>query len=124
MFIQHNPNPQGKHVGDCTVRAISVALGRSWFRVYFGLCFLGAFMADMLDSNAVWGEYLRRHGFTRVELPNTCPVCYTVRDFASDHKCGIYVLGTGSHAVAVVDGNYVDDGDRGDLVPLYIWRKE
>ncbi len=81
-------------------------------------------MADMPDSNAVWGEYLRRHGFTRIELPNTCPVCYTVRDFASDHKCGIYVLGTGSHAVAVVDGNYVDDGDRGDLVPLYIWRKE
>ena len=37
MFIRYNANPQGKNVGDCTVRAISKALGKEWGEVYTGL---------------------------------------------------------------------------------------
>ena len=30
MFKHYNENPQGKNVGDCTVRAISKATGMDW----------------------------------------------------------------------------------------------
>ena len=36
-----NPNPEGKQVGDCTVRAIARATGQSWDATYIGLCLQG-----------------------------------------------------------------------------------
>ncbi len=65
MFERYNPNPQGRVVGDCTVRAISKALGQSWEQTYIGLCLQGFLMGDMPSSNAVWGAYLRSKGFRR-----------------------------------------------------------
>ena len=124
MYIQQNPNPYGRRVGDCTVRAISIALNQDWFLTYWGMCLEGAYLGNMPDGNEVWGSYLAKHGFVRDDLPNKCPACYTVRDFAADHRAGVYVLGTQNHAVAVIDGNYVDAFDSGDEVPVYVWRKE
>jgi hypothetical protein len=77
----------------------------------------------MPSENPVWDAYLRSKGFQREVIPNTCPDCYTVKDFCNDHKSGIYVLGTGNHVVAVVDGNYIDDWDSGNEVPLFVWSK-
>lgn len=36
-WIKYNPNPHGNNVGDCTVRAISKALGQDWDTTYAGL---------------------------------------------------------------------------------------
>lgn len=124
MFIQQNPNYQGKHVGDCTVRALAIATGRDWESTYMELAVYGLILADMPSANEVWYHFLRQHGFKRYRLPDTCPDCYTVRDFAKDHPCGVYVLGTGTHAVAVVNGSYVDDWDSGTKVPVIVWKKE
>ena len=30
MWIEYNPNPVGRYVGDCAVRAISLALNMPW----------------------------------------------------------------------------------------------
>ena len=84
-FSYFNPNPEGKQVGDCTVRAIARATGQSWDATYIGLCLQGLIMGDMPSANSVWSAYLRRHGFTRNVVPNTCPDCYTVEEFARDH---------------------------------------
>lgn len=80
-------------------------------------------MGDMPSSNAVWGAYLKTKGYERTALPNDCPDCYTVRDFANDHREGVWILGTGNHVVAVVQGHYVDDWDSGDEIPVFVWRK-
>lgn len=124
MFIQQNPNPFGNHVGDCVIRAISIVTGDSWTETYAKLAIHGLIMGDMPSSNQVWGSYLRSIGFTRHGLPNNCPDCYTVRDFANDYRNGIYVVATGNHVVAVIDGCYIDDWDSGDEVLTYYWRKE
>ena len=58
----------------------------------------------MPSANNVWGSYLRDIGYKRYIIPNTCPDCYTVRDFCIEHAHGRYILATGSHVVAVVDG--------------------
>lgn len=36
-FVYYNANPIGKSVGDCTVRAISTVLNKSWDEVFVGL---------------------------------------------------------------------------------------
>lgn len=124
MFVRYNANPEQKIVGDCVVRAISRATGANWDFIYDELCNQGKRLADMPSSNVVWGTYLKDHGFQRINIPNTCPMCYTVRDFANDNQRGVFVLGTGSHAVAVIDGVYYDTWDSGDEVPMYVFRRE
>ena len=57
-------------------------------------------------------------------MRKTIPYCYTVKDFCKDHPQGVFVLGTGTHAVAVIDGDYYDAWDSGNKVPLFYWRKE
>lgn len=124
MFVFDNPNPQGSFVGDCVIRALSIAMNKSWYDVYTDLTVTGLSMSDMPSSNRVWAEYLKNKGWKRHVIPDTCPYCYTVRDFAGEHFKGSYILGTGTHAVAVVDGNYMDIWDSGDEVPLYYFSKE
>lgn len=123
-FVLHNPNPLRKTVGDCTVRAISKALGMTWEEVYIGLCLESFIMCDMPDSNQVWGAYLRRHGLRRHIIPDECPDCYTVSDFAADHPDGTYILALPTHVVCVKDGDWYDTWDSGMEAPLYYWSKE
>lgn len=123
-FIMYNSNPLGKHIGDCVVRALTVALGDTWENIYADLTMTGRFMYDMPNSNAVWAEYLKMNGFRYSSLPDTCPFCYTISQFSKDHPRGTYVVATGSHVVAVVDGNYFDTSDSGNEVPIYYFRKE
>lgn len=123
-FIPYNPNPEKVLVGDCVVRAISKVLDQDWDDTYLGICIQGLIMKDMPSSNTVWGAYLRLRGFVKKAIPNTCPDCYTIREFAEENQNGAFVLGTGTHAVAVVNGDYYDTSDSGDEVPLYFWMKK
>ena len=123
MYRFYNPNPKGKLVGDCSIRAISIALNQSWEKTYKDVCQYGLGMGDMPSSNYVWGTYLADHGFSRDIIPNYCPGCYTVRDFCRDNPTGLYVLCTGSHVVASLNGDYFDSFDSGDEVVAYLWRK-
>lgn len=123
MYVEYNPNPKSKRVGDCVVRAIAKALGMDWDDVYIQLCLQGFKMKDMASSNSVWGSYLRSRGFLQITIPNTCPDCFTIRDFCKDNPQGTFVVGTGSHVVAIVDGNYYDAWDSGDEIPVYYFRR-
>ena len=124
MFVYFNPNPYINSVGDCIVRGLAKALNKSWDDVYWGVCYMGFLLADMPSGNRVWGEYLMRNGFERYQLPNTCPACYTVKQFCHDNPYGTFVLATGSHAICVIDGNYYDSWDSGDEVPICVYRKK
>ena len=122
MWIRVNPNPLGKQTGDCVIRAIAVATGRSWRETYRELARIGEIQGDLPNSNAVWGMFLRREGGKQFLLPEECPECITVRAFCERYPEGVYVIGTGSHAVAVIDGDYYDSWDSGAEVPTYFWR--
>ena len=123
MYVQFNPNPNGIYVGDCVIRAISKILDMTWENVYIELALQGYIMGDMPSSNAVWGAYLRRQGFSRETLPNTCPDCYTVKQFCREHPEGDYLLCTGSHVVAIQDGDYYDSWDSGQEIPIYYFKR-
>lgn len=119
MMEYHNANRDGKNVGDCTVRAISVALDQAWDTTYWGLCVEGWLAADMPSSNRVWGRYLSRRGWRR----NLPPTWVSVRDFAASHPDGTYLLALDTHVVACVDGSVVDTWYSGDLDVIYFWEK-
>lgn len=123
-FIEYNPNPYGKRVGDCTIRALTKVLDKTWEEVYIDLAFQGFLMGDMMSANNVWGAYLFDNGFIQEVIPNTCPDCYTVDQFCEDYPDGTYVLATGSHAIAVVSGDFYDTWNSGSETPIYVWRKE
>lgn len=116
-------NPAGRNVDDCSVRAVSVALGWDWEKAYCELCSNGYYMADLPSSNGVIGGTLRQHGFYREAIDNTCPDCYTIEDFCIDHPKGVFVVGTGNHVVGVIDGDYYDSWQSGNEIPVYYWEK-
>jgi hypothetical protein len=125
MYIYYNPNPTGRNVGDCAVRAVSKALGVDWETAYMLIMCNGFWMGDMPSSNSVWGAVLREHGFYRENIPNECPDCYTAEEFCEEHPRGIYVLGFGTHVATVVDGDIYDSWDSSQEIPQYFWyRKE
>lgn len=123
MFEYCNLNPHGLRVGDCVVRAISKALGKPWEDVYLELSIQGYLMGDILSSNAVWNEYLKRAGFSRGIVPSDCPHCYNIEDFAAEHSQGTYIVGTGTHATTVINGVIYDIWDCGQEQPLYYYYK-
>lgn len=126
MWIPYNENPVGRNVGDCSVRAISKALGISWEKAYVQMAVNGYLMGDMPNSNTVWGALLRQNGFLCKALPDSCPDCYTAADFCRDHPAGTFVLGFGNHVATVIDGNLYDAWDSTNEIPVYYWyqRKE
>lgn len=123
MWVYFNKNPAGRNVGDCSVRAVSVALSVDWETAYAMLVAQGFSDGDMPSSDAVWGAVLRRNGFSRESLPDTCPDCYTAEDFCEDHPEGVYVLGFGDHTAAVVNGNIYDSWDSSLRIPQFVWRR-
>ena len=114
MWIEYLNNPLGLRVGDCVIRAISKALDKSWEETYIDLCVQGFMLGDLPSSNAVWSSYLRHKGFKR----------HTIEDFCRDQPKGVFVIGTGSHAVAVVDANIFDAWDSRQETPVYYFEKE
>lgn len=124
MFVEYNPNPTGRKVEDCAVRAVAKALDTDWETAYAKLSANGFAMGNLLNANEVIGALLRENDFYRKSIPDTCPDCYTIQNFCEDNPKGVFVLGTGSHVVAVVNGNYYDTWDSGDEVPQYVWYKK
>lgn len=123
VFEYWNPSPVGAKVGDCSVRAVAKALNTDWETAYTLLAVKGFEMCDMPNSNAVINAVLTEKGFARDVVPNTCPNCYTIEDFANDHPAGTYVLGTGDHVVALTDGAINDSWDSSREIPIFYWQK-
>lgn len=122
QYFQNNPT--GRSVGDCSVRAISAALDVDWEKA-FALIAANAFqMGDVISANASWGSVLRQNGFYRHAIPNSCPDCFTIEDFAEEHPEGVYVVGTGTHVVTIRDGTIYDSWDSSQEIPQYYWHKE
>ena len=123
-YKYYNPNPANNDTGDCVVRAISKALNQTWDETYWDLCDQGYLMGDWGDSNRVWDTYLRENGFIRKVIPNTCPRCYTVEDFCHDNPYGIFILATGNHVVAVIDGIAYDSWNSLREVPIFYYVRQ
>ena len=124
VWREYNPNPAGRKVGDCSVRAVSAALGVDWETAYALMAINGFAMGDVISSNSVWGSVLRQHGFYRFNLPDACPDCYTFADFARDNPRGVFVVGTGTHVATIIDSKIYDAWDSSNEPVAFVWHRK
>ena len=124
MYKQYNANPVNNLTGDCVIRAISLLTDTDWMTTKIRIFIESCLMYDIPSTNRVWSSYLSKQGYERYFLPNTCPYCYTVKDFCRDNPRGRFLLALDGHVVAVIDGDYYDTWDSGNEVPIYYWKKE
>ena len=124
IFVKWNPNPVGARVEDCAQRAIAAALGVDWDTASDMIYEMAKAMGTTTHDDAAWGAVLRRAGFRRAVIPNSCPDCYTVEDFCYDHPRGVYVLKLSGHVVTVTNGHALDTWDStGETVSYYWYRR-
>lgn len=121
MWVEYNPNPAGRRVGDCAVRAVAKALDIDWETAYILIMINGFQMCDMPSSNSVWGSVLKQHGFSMQAVPDSCPDCYTAEDFCKECPEGTFVLGFGNHTCCVKDGCIYDAWDSSNEIVQYVW---
>lgn len=124
IWREFNNNPISRRVGDCAVRAVSLALGVPWERAYVLLVSNAYDMADMPSSDAVIGSVLRQNGFYRAVMPDSCPDCYTAEDFVHDNPDGTFVLFFGGHVATIIDGQVWDAFDSTQEVPIFVWYRK
>lgn len=124
MWIEFNPNPVALRTDDCAPRALAAALDTDWETAHLLLDASALEMGLMPSNKAVMAAVLRKQGFDREVIPNTCPDCYTVHDFTQEHRSGVYVLGCGEHVVTVINGDIMDSWDSSREIPLMYWHKE
>ena len=124
LYRYLNMNPEFHDEPDCTIRAICLLLNKDWETIYWGVCTEGAKQKRMPVTDSVWGEYLIKNNCKRYRVPDYCPHCYTVADFAFEHPVGCFLVKVNEHVVAVVDGYYYDTWDSGNEIVLFYWRKE
>lgn len=122
MWIRCNVNPAKNHTGDCVIRACAMALHKTWIQVSDEIYRLSREHFLSMSDDHLWGRYLYEQGFVPFLLPENCPNCITIKRFCVMYPRGTYIIGTGSHAVAVIDGNYYDSWDSGNEIPSFFWR--
>jgi hypothetical protein len=122
MYVYENRNPSNRRTGDCVIRAISKVMNMSWDDVAIDLSMMMVQKHDIISSNALWGEYLMLNGFKRGVLPE-CPNCLTLDEFCKMFPAGTYVACTGTHVVAVIDGNFYDTFDSSQEIITYYYER-
>ena len=123
MWIEYLNNPCARHVGDCAVRAIALALGVDWEDAYIMLADAGLQMCDVMTANSVIDAVLRRNGFYKELIPATRHDDYTAEDFCRDNPVGTYVLGFGTHVACVINGDLYDSWNISQEIPQYVWMR-
>lgn len=124
MWVQFNANPMQHTDDDCSVRAISKALGIDWETAYLMLTRMGFSMAKMPHGNDVIAGVLRANGFRKMFPPDDCPDCYSVETFAERNPQGTFVVFSPSHVATVEDGDLYDTWDSLGKTILYVFYKD
>lgn len=119
MWISTNINPCRRSLGDCTVRAVGIALGVDWYEAYDLLCAEGRRQCDMPSSDDVIDDVLARYGFSE-PIP---AYGVTAAAFCRKHPRGVYVLALNSHVATAIDGDIYDLWDSSGERVKYYYRR-
>ena len=111
VWVEENLNPDGKKIGDCGVRAIAKATGKSYETIEEELIEL---LREIKFRNysTIYTEYNNRRCVHKLSFP--AKKGYKRMDaetFARTFPNGRYVLNLAHHMVACVDGKIYDIWD-------------
>ena len=115
MYEFYNANARGNFVNDCTIRAISVAEGKTWDETYEELSRIAQKNGIILDDvNFI--EPLLDSRYKRVDYDDL-----TVGEFAINHPKGIFLLTMNGHITVCCNGYIVDSFDPRDMILWSSW---
>lgn len=114
---EYNPNPKGKKIGDCTLRAYCAAFNISWEEAFDIASEIAKQNASMIQyvSDKVLTEHFgctldANYNKKKVKAKDRI----TISEFATTHPYGIYILSLRNHLVTLRNGEYWDSWDCGD----------
>ena len=112
----YNANVRGNFVNDCTIRAISLAEGKTWDEAYEELSNIAQRNGIILDDvNFI--EPLLDSRYRRM--------CYDgkyVGDFVEEHPKGTYLITMKGHITCCINGVLYDTFDCRDRAMWCAWR--
>ena len=114
MYKYYNANPFGRNVNDCTVRAISLATGKSWNETYKELSDFARHQGITFSEVEFINEYLAER------YERFCPENEIVKlqDFLDLKLPGRWLITMSGHITCVIDGVCYDTFDPSNR---YIW---
>lgn len=111
-FIKSNPHPNGKKIGDCVVRAISIAEVKKWEVIFKELCEIGMELKNMPNSKEVYEEYFNRNGWTKNRMPrNKNGRRLKLSDFAQENPKLLFIGSVVKHLTTVENAVLLDTWD-------------
>ena len=118
-FCYYQPNKKDlkDEYGDCTIRALSKALGVTWLEAYdraMPLCRFYQVSNVFGAPSYIQRQIIEKLGFKYHGISNKRGTSRpTVDSFTREHPEGTYIVNVAHHVVAVVDGKYYDTWDSG-----------
>lgn len=112
----YNANVRGNFVNDCTIRAISLAEGKSWNETYEELSDLAQYNGIILDDVRFIEPFLD----SRYE--RQCFDEKYVGEFVEEHPRGVYLITMNGHITCCVDGVIYDTFDCRDRIMWCAWK--
>lgn len=111
----YNANVLGNNVNDCTIRAISVAEGKSWDDTYEELSCLAQEQGIIFDDVDFIEDYLDKR------YKRQCHYAKTVGEFINEHPKGTYLITMRGHITTAINGTLIDTFDCRDRRMWCAW---
>lgn len=113
-FIRYNNNPRSRKAADCVVRALSLALDKSWYQIYRELSELGLEECRMINEPDLYQLYLKKQDLEKQRMPKRPDnTRYTVKEFANElaDPDKIYILSIAHHITVIKNKDLYDTWD-------------
>lgn len=112
-YKYYNANPKQRKINDCTVRAISLATGKTWNETFQELGAAAMEESIMPDDIHYIDGFLERK-FGKIFLPKKI----TVEEFVNTHSQGIFLITMRGHITCCIDGCIYDTFNPRDF---FVW---
>lgn len=115
MYRFYNANSHGNRINDCTIRAISLATGKSWNETYKELANAARKKGLMMDSI----EFI--NGYLDSKYKRVCHNSITLDEFINEYPYGTYIISMPGHLTCVIDGVCYDTFNPKDRIIWCSW---
>ena len=93
MYKYYQPNKKDikDKVGDCSIRAFTKALNKSWLEVFDDLVPYAREHQCLLNQKPAYEDYLKKEGW-QYKSNGRASKQYTINTFCTEHKKGTYIV--------------------------------
>ena len=113
-FEKFNANPKNKKTGDCVVRALAVALNKTWIDTYKELFENTLKTFYSVSSKNNYKNYLQKLNIEMQKMPKKeNGKRYTIAEFVDNRadKNATYIISVANHLTVVKQGVLIDTWD-------------